>query len=455
MHTDIKHRYSISARRMSRSIIRELLKLANKPGIISFAGGLPNPHTFPSEELKEICTRVFENEPQVTLQYSATEGLSSLRDLLVDFVGRYGLAINREELIVTTASQQSLDLVGKIFIDRGDLVVVEQPSYLGAVSAFKSYGVRFLPIEMDGEGIRTGTLHARLRDLKKEAGSGIEYYQNMPKFIYTIPDFQNPSGITMSLQRREELLNIADEFDLVIVEDVAYKWLRYSGEDLPLIGALEVRRRAASGAGGAEASVGAGRAKISSGEGDAGGVPAADPIPPTRRVINLFTFSKILSPGFRLGWICADAGVIDKLVQAKQATDLCTSALTQRIAAEFLDRGLLEVRIRANVELYRDKLQCMLAALEEFMPRMQGLSWVVPEGGMFLWITLPEGMDADEMFKDAIERNVAYVVGSAFHPAGGGHNTMRLNFSYSSDKEIREGIRRLAGLVRSRRRGAA
>jgi len=440
MHTDVKHRYSISARRMSRSVIRELLKLANKPGIISFAGGLPSPQAFPSEELKDICNQVFEDEPQVTLQYSATEGLSTLRDLLVEFVGRNGLEISREELIVTTASQQSLDLVGKIFIDRGDLVVVEQPSYLGAVSAFKSYGVRFLPIEMDEQGIRTDLLHNRLRELKTEAGSGIEYYQNMPKFIYTIPDFQNPSGITMSLQRREELLNIAEEFDLIIVEDVAYKWLRYAGEDLPLIGALEVQRRAASVAGGADV---------------AGAAPAADPIPPTRRVINLFTFSKLLSPGFRLGWICADAGVIDKLVQAKQVTDLCTSALTQRIAGEFLSRGLLEGRIQANIDLYRGKLQCMLAALEEFMPRVPGLSWVVPQGGMFLWITLPEGMDADEMFKDAIERNVAYVVGSAFHPAGGGHNTMRLNFSYPSEEEIRQGIKRLAGLVRSRQRGAA
>jgi 2-aminoadipate transaminase len=434
MHTDVKHRYSISARRMSRSIIRELLKPANKPEIISFAGGLPSPQTFPSEDLKEICATVFEEDPQVTLQYSATEGLSSLRDLLVDFVGRHGLEVAREELIVTTASQQSLDLVGRIFIDRGDLVVVEEPSYLGAVSAFKSYGVRFLPIEMDEEGLRTDLLHSRLRELKKEAGSGIEYYQNMPKFIYTIPDFQNPSGITMSLQRREELLNLAEEFDLIIVEDVPYKWLRYCGEDLPLIGALEVRRRV---------------------RGASGTGAQADPIPPTRRVVNLFTFSKILSPGFRLGWICADAVVIDKLVQAKQAADLCTSALTQRIAQEFLRRGLLNARIQANIDLYRGKLQCMLDALEEFMPRLQGLSWVVPQGGMFLWITLPEGMDTDEMFRDAIERNVAYVVGSAFYPAGGGHNTMRLNFSYSGEEEIREGIRRLAGLVRSRQRGAA
>jgi 2-aminoadipate transaminase len=434
MHTDVKHRYSISARRMSRSIIRELLKLTNKPGLISFAGGLPSPQTFPSEELKEICSTVFEKAPHITLQYSATEGLSSLRDLLVDFLGRYGLRVGREELIVTTASQQSLDLVGKIFIDRGDTIVVEEPSYLGAVSAFKSYGVRFLPVQMDEQGLRTDFLHSRLRELKKEAGSGIEYYQNMPKFIYTIPDFQNPSGITMSLQRREELLNIAEEFDLIIVEDAPYRWLRYSGEELPMIGALEVRRRSATGASTAA---------------------PADPIPPTRRVINLFTFSKILSPGFRLGWICADPTVIDKLVQAKQATDLCTSAFTQRIAEEFLRRGLLERRIQANIALYRGKLRCMLDALEEYMPRIQGLRWTAPEGGMFLWITLPEGMDTEEMFKEAIERNVAYVVGSAFHPAGGGHNTMRLNFSFCSEEEIREGIRRLAGLVRSLQKGAA
>jgi 2-aminoadipate transaminase len=443
MHMDVKHRYSIPARRMSRSIIRELLKLTNKPGLISFAGGLPSPQSFPSEELKEICVSIFEESPQITLQYSATEGLTSLRDLLVDFTASCGLPVSREELIITTASQQSLDLVGRIFIDWGDLVIVEQPSYMGAVSAFKSYGVRFLPIEMDEQGIKTEILHSRLRELKKNAGSGIEYYQNMPKFIYTIPDFQNPSGITMSLERREQLLNIADEFDLIIVEDVPYKWLRYCGEELPLIGALEAKRREASGA---AASQGASRSPAGS---------AVDPVTHIRRVINLFTFSKILCPGFRLGWICADAAVIDKLVQAKQASDLCTSALTQAFAEEFLRRGLLEGRIQANIDLYRGKLRCMLESLEEFMPRMAGLSWTVPEGGMFIWITLPEGMDTEEMFKEAIERNVAYVVGSAFHPAGGGHNTMRLNFSFCDEEEIREGIRRLAGLVRSRQLGAA
>lgn len=440
MHTDVKYRYSIAARRMSRSIIRELLKLTNQPGIISFAGGLPSPQTFPHAELKEICAAVLDDSPQVALQYSATEGLASLRQQLGELVRGYGLSGNPDELMVTTASQQSLDLMGKIFIDRGDLVVVENPSYLGAVSAFKAYGVRFLPIEMDEQGMRTDILHDQLRELKTQAGSGIEYYQNMPKFIYTIPDFQNPSGITMSLQRRRELLHVAEEFDLTIVEDVPYKWLRYTGEQLPLISALEVQSKATL-----STSLSAGSSSLAEGD------PSALP----RRVINLFTFSKILSPGFRLGWISADPVIIDKLVQAKQATDLCTSALTQRIAEEFLRRGMLQARIAANIELYSDKLQCMLDALERSMPRIPGLKWVVPEGGMFLWITLPEQMDTDEMFKEAIERKVAYVVGSAFHPSGGGHNTMRLNFSFSSNEEIREGIERLAGLVRSRQRGAA
>jgi 2-aminoadipate transaminase len=422
MYTDVKHRFSISALRMSRSVIRELLKLAGTPDIISFAGGLPNPATFPDQELKDICASILDNSPHITLQYSATEGLTSFRDLLIGLLEKQGLAVSRDELIVTTASQQSLDLVGKIFIDRGDTVVVEDPSYLGAISAFRTYGVRFLPVDMDRDGIRTDVLHRTLRDLKRSAGSGLEYYQNMPKFIYTIPDFQNPSGITMSLQRRRELLNIAAEFDLIIVEDVPYKWLRYSGDDLPLISALEAEIRSAEA---------------------------------RRRVIDMFTFSKILSPGIRLGWITADASIIDKIVQAKQATDLCTSALTQRIAEEFLRRGLLEKRIKANVELYRGKLQTMLAALDEHMPHIPGLSWVVPEGGMFLWIMLPEQMDADEMFKEAIDRKVAYVVGSAFYPNGGGHNTMRVNFSYSGEEDIREGIKRLAGVIRARQRGAA
>jgi 2-aminoadipate transaminase len=400
---------------MSRSIIRELLKLTNRPGLISFAGGLPFAGSFPVEQIREICSRILREAPEVALQYSATEGLPELRDLLVSFLGRNGVQVGREELIVTSASQQSLDLVGKIFLERGDTVVTENPSYLGAVSAFRAYGVRFLPIDMDGEGLKTDLLWRELKELKAAAGSGEEYYQNMPKFLYTVPDFQNPTGITMSLQRRRKLLEVAEEFDLLLVEDVPYKWLRFAGEDLPTLAGLE--RASPSG---------------------------------SRRVIGLYTFSKILSPGLRLGWVTADPLIIDKLVQAKQAVDLCTSSLAQCIAAEFLKSGDLDRAIERNRAAYADKAQIMHEALERRMPRIPGLRWVVPQGGMFLWITLPEAMDADEMFKEALERNVAYVIGSAFYPNGGGHNTMRLNFSYPSAEEIREGIRRLSGLIASR-----
>lgn len=407
---EIKKRFSESAGKMGRSVIRELLKLANKPDIISFAGGLPSPGTFPAAELASICTDILRKTPQVSLQYSATEGLPELRELLIAFLKGSGLTVKMEELLVTTASQQSLDLLGKIFIDRGDTVIVENPSYMGAISAFKAYGVRFTTIDMDNEGLITADLKKVLAEQKKSAGSSAEYYQNMPKFIYTIPDFQNPSGVTMSLKRRLELLELAEEYDLVIIEDVPYRWLRYEGKEAPLISVLDKGRR----------------------------------------VINLFTFSKILSPGIRLGWVTAAPMIIDKLVQAKQGTDLCTSALSQAITAEYMKRGLLNPGIEANIKFYRDKLATMIGALEKYMPRLPGFEWIVPEGGLFLWIVLPRNMDADEMFKTAIEHNVAYVIGSAFFPNGGGHNTMRLNFSYPSDEEIVEGVRRLAALIKAK-----
>ena len=410
---EMKGRFSIAAKRMSRSVIRELLKLTNRPGLISFAGGLPYPGSFPVEGIRDICARVLSESPHVALQYSATEGLPELRDLLVGFLSSHGLAVGREELIVTSASQQSLDLVGKIFLDRGDTVITENPSYLGALSAFRSYGVRFLPVEMDEEGLRTDLLARELKECKSSAGSGEEYFQNMPKFLYTIPDFQNPTGVTLSLARRRELLEVAEEYDLLIVEDVPYKWLRFAGEDLPMLSALERE------------------------SGDGG-----------RRVIGLYTFSKILSPGLRLGWVTADPAVIDKFVQAKQAVDLCTSSLAQSIAAEFLKSGELEGAIRRNRQAYARKAKAMLEALESEMPRPPGLCWTVPQGGMFLWLILPEPLDADRLFMEALEANVAYVVGSAFYPNGGGHSTMRLNFSFPSEEEIREGIRRLAALIR-------
>lgn len=404
---EIESRFSISARRMSRSIIRELLKLTRKPGLISFAGGLPFPGTFPKDEIKDICDEILSDIPDIVLQYSATEGIASLRESLTEFLKTKGFDIGEKQLIVTTASQQSLDLVGKIFIDRGDTIVTENPSYLGALSAFRAYGAKILTVDIDGEGMRTDLLGERLKEIRKGAGNGSEYYQNMPKFIYTIPDFQNPTGTVMSLKRRKELLELSEKYDLLIIEDIPYRWLRYRGESLPMLSSMDV----------------------------------------SGRVIGLFTFSKILSPGLRLGWITARKTIVDKIVQAKQASDLCTSALTQGIADLYIRNGFINSGIESNIITYREKLDVMLEAIDEFFPKVSGMQIYKPAGGLFLWIKLPENIDTDEMFKDAIDRNVAYVIGSAFYPNGGGHSTMRLNFSYSKADDIHEGIKRLGGLI--------
>ncbi len=408
--------FSTAAAGMTRSVIRELLKFANRPGLISFAGGLPHPGTFPARELAQICSELLEYHPNLALQYGTTEGLSSLRELLLAFLRAQGLEVSQEELIVSSASQQSLDLLGKVLLDPGDRVVMENPSYIGAIGAFRSYGARFLAVEMDGQGLRTGVLARELARLR-EAG------ERPPKFIYTVPDFQNPTGITMSEPRRRELLEIAGEHDLLIVEDVPYRWIRFRGEAPPMIATLERRQ-------------------------------AGGPAEGLRRVISVFTFSKILAPGLRLGWITADARLIDRLVQAKQATDLCTAAFTQMLAEQFIRRGLMAARIEMTADLYRQKMEVMRESLEEMMPKVPGLSWTAPEGGMFLWITLPPEMDAEQMLPEALRRDVAYVAGSAFYLDGGGRNTMRLNFSFPSREEIREGIGRLAGLIRARLGGA-
>ncbi len=407
---EVSARFSISARRMSRSIIRELLKLTRKKGLISFAGGLPHPSTFPSHELAEMCTSILEDDAAMALQYSPTEGIPSLRESLRAFLKERGFDSSNKELVITSASQQSLDLISKIFVDRGDTIITENPSYLGALSAFRAYGGRFITVDIDTEGLRTDLLRAELKELSKTAGTGNEYYQNMPKFIYTIPDFQNPAGVVMSYERRKEMLEIAEEFDLIIVEDVPYRWLRYSGRELPMLSAMDK----------------------------------------SGRVIGLFTFSKIFSPGMRLGWLVADEKIMDKVIQAKQATDLCTSAFTQAIADKFIRSGLIDKRIEENISIYKKKLKVMLDSLDKYLPEDSRIEVYKTEGGLFLWLKLPEYIDTDEMFTEAIDRDVAYVIGSAFFPNGGGHNTMRLNFSFPSEDEIREGIKRLSGLIRDR-----
>ena len=390
--------FSNSAKGMKRSEIRELLKLTAKPGIISFAGGLPAPDLFPVEEIKEISRVIMEREGRTALQYGPTEGDSRLREELAKLMQRDGMGITSSHILIVTSSQQGLDLTGKVFIDPGDVVMTSRPTYVGAIQAFHAYGARMIGIDQDNEGTQTALLEA---EIEKLAAKGVK-----PKFIYEIPDFQNPSGNTMTLKRRKELLRIAEKYDLVVVEDSPYRQLRFEGKTEPSLLGLN-----------------------------------------PERVLGLYTFSKILLPGFRLGWMAGPNELIQKAVTAKQSVDLCSPPFNQSILYEFLNRGLLEKQITVIIKAYREKRDFMLSMLSKYMPKLPGLKWTHPQGGLFLWVTLPEDMDAGEMFHSAIEKQVAYVVGSAFYPDGGGHNSFRMNFSYSSKAEIEEGVKRLGQVI--------
>jgi 2-aminoadipate transaminase len=399
---DPQRLYSENAKNMRRSAIRELLKLTNRPGLISFAGGLPDPGVFPIKEIAEIIDETLTVEPQLALQYGLTAGNPKLRKALAKWERTQGLKLNEENVIITTASQQGLELVSKIFIDPGDTVIVELPSYLGGLNAFTSYRADLVGIPMDDEGMRIDLLRDKLKALS-DGGK-------MPKFIYTVPDFQNPAGVTMSTSRRRQLLELCYEHQRPLVEDTPYRELRFEGKSPPDLLSLDDRGH----------------------------------------VISLHTFSKILFPGMRLGWAIGNQEIITKMELAKQSMDLCTPSFTQAVVRRYIERGLLDQQIKRIIEVYRKKRNTMLTALETYMPKVPGIHWTRPEGGLFLWVTLPEGIDTEEMFTAAVERNVAYVIGKAFCADGSGENSMRLNFSFPKEEEITEGIRRLAEVVKAR-----
>lgn len=392
---------SATSKGLVRSEIRELLKLTRQPGVISFAGGLPFSGLFPIEEIKDIVNTVLDREGEIALQYGPTEGDSRLVEFLAEWMRETeGVDIDKDNVLIVSGSQQALDLIGKIFIDPGDPIIIGLPSYLGAIQAFKSFRANMVGARLDKQGINADTVADILRTYTAK-GQKI-------KFIYVVPDFQNPSGVTLSLERRERLLELCYEYEVVLIEDSPYRDLRFGGEPLPMVRTL-----------------------------DKGG-----------HAFSLHTFSKLLFPGTRLGWIVADKAIMEKLIMAKQPTDLCTSPLNQSIVYEFCRRGLLKSHIPKIIDLYRKKRDVMIKALEEYMPEGSGIDWTHPEGGLFLWLTLPENMDAGELFPKAVEKKVAYVVGSAFHFDRSGKNTMRLNFSYPSEEQIEEGIKRLADLFK-------
>jgi len=400
MVSDLEKVFSRNARGMKKSVIRELLKLTRRPEVISFAGGLPDLSAFPVEEVADVTVDVLRRDGVTALQYSPTEGDPKLKEELITHHEREdGISLSPENILITVASQQGLDLVAKVFIDRDDPVIVGMPTYVGGLGAFRAYGANMMGVPIDEHGMKMDALERKLDKLKKEG--------KKPKFIYVVPDFQNPAGITMSEERRRKLIELARCYDVLILEDSPYKELRYEGDSVRSIFSL-----------------------------DADG-----------QVVGLHTFSKILFPGMRLGWVIGPEPVIQKLTIAKQSTDLCTPAFTQAIVAEFAARGLLQKNIDSVKEVYREKRQIMLDALEQYMPKLQGLRWTKPEGGLFLWVTLPKYMDSEELFFEAVEQNVAFVIGTAFYCNNGGRNTMRLNFSFPTKEDIVEGVKRLARVI--------
>lgn len=397
MISDLKGTFSNISNNIKRSAIREILKLTQNPEVISFAGGLPAPESFPVDNLDEIISAMLKEEGAQVLQYDATEGVTELRELLLKRYQDDGVQCELDNVIVTTGSQQGLDLVGKVFVNQGDVVICGLPSYLGGISAFQAYGAKMEGVPMDEYGMSAELLEAKLIELGEQ---GIK-----PKFIYIIPDFQNPTGITMPESRRLEIIALAHKYDVLIVEDCPYREVRFEGEPQRLMYDLDN----------------------------------------DDHVLTLGTFSKTFAPGLRIGWVLGPKEVNDKIVIAKQSSDLCTPTFVQKLAIRYMKSEHFESNLQKTIDLYHQRRDVMLAEMEKHMP--EGIKWTHPEGGMFLFITLPEHMDALELFHKAIEKKVAFVTGNVFYCDGGGTNTMRLNFSYVNNEKAIAGIQRLAQII--------
>lgn len=393
--------YSKTATSIKASAIRELLKIIAQPDIISFAGGLPDPTLFPSKEVADILRDVVIKHPNETLQYGTTEGQKGFKQQLITYLQESeGITATMEQLLVVSASQQGLDMCARIFLNRGDAIVTASPTYLGALQAFEASGADVYGAESDDFGVTVEGVETRLKELKK-AGK-------VCKFIYLVPDFQNPTGTTIPEERRIEILKLAQQYGTFIVEDSPYRQVRFEGKAPKTF------------------------YKLDEGRGN---------------VITLFTFSKIFVPGFRLGYVLAPAEVIQRFVILKQAMDLCTSPVLQVATAAYLKNGLLAAHINEEVQAYGKKRAFMLEMLQKHMPA--GVRWTRPEGGLFLWVTVPQHIDTQKMLQQAIKQKVAYVAGVDFYPPRyAKHNDLRLNFSYATFEQIEEGIKRLAATIK-------
>jgi 2-aminoadipate transaminase len=398
-------RFAQRTQRMGSSVIRELLKYTEKPDVISFAGGLPAPEVFPFAEVERAADTVLREQGKTALQYSPTEGYLPLRELLVRHMGRYGIKVKPANVLITTGSQQGLDLIGRLLVNPGDRILTESPTYLGALQAWAAYQADYLAVPVDDEGLDVERLEAQLR--------------GGPKFLYILPNFQNPAGVTLSAERRRRLVELANHYGTPIVEDDPYGQLRYEGEHVPPLVQIDAEWHGCA-----------------SGDGEF-----------TGDVLYLSTLSKTLAPGLRVAWVVAPASVISRLVQMKQGADLHSSTFCQMVAYEVAKDGFLDRHVKKIRELYGQRLKAMLEAFERHFP--EGVRWTRPQGGLFLWVTLPEGFDSTELLREALgQEKVAFVPGASFFPRGGGERTCRLNFSYCGPDTIDEGIRRLGAVIK-------
>ena len=382
--------FSNLAMNLKASEIRELLKLTTMPEIISFAGGLPAPELFPTEDLKKVDEAVLTKEGQAALQYGTTEGYTPLREQIAGRMKKsFMVDCTPENIVITSGSQQGLSLLAQIFLNPGDVVLVESPTYLGAINAFKLCGPEFVEVPTDDKGI-----------IPEELEKILAKYGDRVRMMYVIPEFQNPTGITWPMERRKAFMDIINRYDFPVLEDDPYGELRFDGDKVPSLKSMDTKGN----------------------------------------IIFLGSFSKILMPGLRIAWMVADPVIIDKVVKLKQAVDLQSSSFGQRQTSFFIDMYDLDAHVAKIKELYKKRRNLMCDSMKEYFP--EGITFTYPEGGLFTWVTLPEGMDAKELMPKVLAKNVAYVPGGPFYPHGGNANHFRLNYSNMPEERIVEGIKR-------------
>lgn len=394
------YHFSAGASQVTGSVVRDMLKVTEQRDIISFAGGMPAPECFPTEALTEAATRIFTRYPETALQYGPTEGYTPLRDLVHQRMVNRNIQVSPEQVLITSGSQQALDLLGKLFLDPDSLVAVEGPTYMGALQAWRPYCPRFLTLPSDDDGMRIDALeHALKQGLR-------------PRFVYVVSCFQNPTGTTLSPERKRALIELASRYHLLIIEDDPYSELAFNGEQLPLLAVMDSQQHNG-----------------------------------LRHVVYLSTFSKLLAPGVRVGWIAAPSLLVTPFVHAKQGMDLNTGVFVQALLSEACQDGLLERHTPTIRTAYHLRRNAMLHALQHYMP--DGVQWTEPQGGLFIWLTFPAHVDTSRLLQAALERHVTFVPGTSFYADGNGSSMARLNFSHATPERINEGVRRLAEALKA------